>query len=152
MESLVTFAAIISVIVGIFALALSIIFFIMMMKYQAKMNFSARGLESNIERLDKFMTQVYHETFMMMRNSGPVDNPNDKSGGGAKPSPELMKLVEVKIDERAAKLKDELRAEMSILLKQYRETDAKVEHIQRKIESLVQNMVNEIRPLEKLKR
>lgn len=125
METAAIIASVVSVIIGVFAIWLSVTFYKMSTQISESIKEAAKNISSGVERLEKLFDRLYSDTFGIMKET--VSDmrkhiwPEEK-----KTEINFAEETEKKAEEKIKKLKEEIQEELQNSLHRQKLTDEKI--------------------------
>jgi hypothetical protein len=145
MNAFVIASAIVSIIIAIFAIWLSIVFYRMSVESSNKIEDSSKDLASSVDRLEKLFEHLYTDTFSMMRDTYSDMRKHIWSND---PDAETLTLVEERTDEKIGKIRDELMGEIASMASKAGDSRGEIEKIRLQFEPLITKAISETRNAE----
>lgn len=136
-------ASLVSVIIGIIAIGLSIVFYKMSSEISENTKEAAKGIGSSVERLEKIFDKLYSDTFSMMRDTV-TDMRKHIWPEEAKADDNISEEAQKKADEKVSIIKNDIDGEIAKILHKQSITDAKISSIR----GLVERAITESRKVE----
>jgi hypothetical protein len=147
METASIVSSLVSLVLGIYAIWLSIMFYRMSTDSSSKIQESAKDLGASVNRLEKLFDRLYADTFSMMRDTVSdmrkhiwPDNPQEEQ--------EAIKEVQRRADEKAAEIQDELTRQVSALTEKVGGTDARIKQLRDELVPVMGRAINRSRHAE----
>jgi len=147
METVSLAAAVVSVIIGGFAIWLSVTFYRMSSKIAEDTKGAAKGISSSVDRLESLFDKLYADTFSMMKDT--VSDmrkhiwPNEQS-----PDADLSGEIEKKADEKVSALRSEVDSELSELLLKQSVAEANIDSLRSEMAGLIDKVISVSRSAE----
>lgn len=144
-------ASVVSMIIGGFAVWLSVTFYRWSTSVSEKTNEASKDIESSVDRLEKLFDKLYSDTFSMMRDT--VDDMRKHAWAteedtDKKKSAGLSHEVEKKAEQRIAEMKVGVSQELNKLFKQQENTDAKIGSLKEHLTQVMEKVINESRKID----
>jgi flagellar basal body-associated protein FliL len=136
-------ASVVSVLIGLLAIALSVVFYRMSSTLSESTKEAAKGIGASVDRLEKLFDKLYADTFSMMKDTvsdmrkhiWPDQAADQKAAENA---------VEAKADQKIAALRQEVSDQLRALLHQQSSADVKM----KEMSALLDKAINESRRVE----
>ena len=138
-------ASLISAILAVLAIWLSIVFYRMSVASSEQTKDAAKGIDANVQRLEKLFDRLYADTFSMVKDTVSdmrrhiwPESPQDASA----------QEVEEKANERIAQLRAELGANLKQILEKQAGTDQKLKFLSQDLSKVLDRAISESRKVE----
>lgn len=146
METAALIASVVSVIIGGFAIWLSVTFYKMSSELTRETKDSAKAIGAVVERLETLFDRLYADTFSMMRET--VTDMRKQLWPELGDEEDVAEVVERKTQEKYRALKEEMDDELSGVLERVGETDERLQDARAELERMIDHAVSESRRLE----
>ena len=140
-------ASIVSIILGGFAIWLSIMFYRLSNESSAKIKESADRIGSSVDRLEVLFNKLYADTFSMMRDTV-SDMRKHIWRDDTDSATQISEEAEKRADEKIGVIRTQLQQEVSQLVNRQSSTDERVTKLGEEIKSLVSRAITESRKAE----
>lgn len=146
METAALVSSIVSIIIGGFAIWLSVTFYRMSNKISEDTKEAAKGISASVNRLESLFDSLYSDTFSMMKDT--VTDMRKHIWPVKEKSAEEQKQIEEKADAKIDELKKQISNEVSVVMKHVGDTDSKIDGVEKKLEKLVSRAIQQTRQVE----
>lgn len=150
METAALVSSIVSIIIGGFAIWLSVTFYKMSNKISEDTKGAAKGISASVNRLESLFDSLYSDTFSMMKDT--VDDMRKHIWPVKEQSAEEQKKIDekadAKIDELKKQFSDELSGMMANVGEDIGRTDSKIADVEKNLEKLVDRAIQQTRKVE----
>jgi uncharacterized protein (DUF342 family) len=146
METASIVSSIVSLVLGVYAIWLSITFYRMSTGSSNEIKESAKDLASSVTRLEKLFDRLYADTFSMMRDT--VSDMRKHLWPESKEEQDAVTEVERRADEKAAQIQEELEKQVSALTQKLGGTDARVRQLRDELMPMVEDAISRSRHVE----
>jgi len=146
METAAFVSSIVSIIIGGFAIWLSVTFYKMSNKISEDTKNAAKGISSSVNRLETLFDSLYSDTFSMMKDT--VSDMRKHIWPEKGQSAEEQKQIEEKADAKIDELKKQIGDELSGVMKRVGHTDSKIDDVEKNLEKLVERAIQGTRKVE----
>jgi len=150
MKTVSIVASIVSVVIGGFAIWLSVTFYRMSNKISEDTKEASRGISAIVIRLETLFDRLYSDTFSMMKDT--VSDMRKHIWPDKVQTTEALVAIEEKIEKKAEKKFEELRSqitsELSTAMSQIDHTDGKITAIEERLTKLIDKAITESRRVE----
>jgi hypothetical protein len=138
-------ASIVSVIIGTFAIWLSVVFYKLSNKISEDTKEASKGIKASVDRLESLFDRLYTDTFSMMR-----DTVSDmrKHIWPEKESTEALTEIEEKADKKIQELRAQVSSELSSIMSQIGHTDKKMSGMEDRLSGLIDKAIQQTRRVE----
>ncbi len=135
-------ASIVSLVVGIGAIWLSIVFYRMTDKTSLEIKQSSDRISNSVEKLEKLFDKLYTDTFTMMKDT--VTDMRKHLWTEEKPSEDsIQDEVEIRTEEKMEHLKNQFAQQLGQLLTRIDKTDANVNEVQKQASKFLDQIVRQ---------
>ncbi|WP_044619225.1 hypothetical protein [Gynuella sunshinyii] len=142
-EVLSIVSSIVSVIIGGFAIWLSVTFYKWSNKVSEDTKEAAKGISASVDRLEVLFDRLYSDTFGMMK-----DTVSDMRKHIWSDSSEVTDALQEKSNQKIEEVKKEMKAELESVLSRVGQTEGKVDHISVDLDSVIQRAIDETRKID----
>ncbi|MEN8494619.1 hypothetical protein ABFB50_06585 [Dehalococcoides sp. THU3] len=146
METISIVSSIVSVIIGCFAIWLSVTFYRLSNKISEDTKEAAKGISASVDRLESLFDRLYSDTFSMMKDT--VSDMRKHIWPDKTIQSDQIALIESKADEQIVTLKKQIRAELSDVIQHVGRTDQKFQAIEHRMTDLVERAIQQSRRVE----
>ena len=147
METTVTLVgSIVSIIIGGFAIWLSVTFYKMSNKISEDTKNAAKGISASVNRLESLFDSLYSDTFSMMKDT--VTDMRKHIWPVKEQSAEEQKQIEEKANAKIEELKEQISDELSGMMERVGDTDSKIDDVEKNLEKLVERAIQGTRKVE----
>lgn len=146
METTALVASIVSIIIGGFAIWLSVTFYRMSNKISEDTKEAAKGISASVNRLESLFDSLYSDTFSMMKDT--VSDMRKHIWPVKEQSAEEQKQIEEKADAKIDELKKQISNELSGMMARVGDTDSKIDDVEKNLEKLVERAIQQTRQVE----
>lgn len=140
-------ASIVSVVLGVFAIWLSIAFYRMSTESSARIEKAADRIGASVDRLEMLFNKLYSDTFSMVRESVADMRKHVWSSPASAPA-SLDAEVAVKADQKIAEIRVGVEADLAKLLQSQESTDLRIGTLAEQVRQLVTRTISETRSAE----
>lgn len=138
-------SSLVSLIIGAFAIWLSIKFYKWSTEAAEKTNEAAKNISSNVQKLDTLFDRLYSDTFGMMKDT--VADMRKHIWTKNYTDEDLSDKIEEKANDKINEVKKEINSELSELIKRLGKTEEKVDSY-KDISELIDKAISETRKIE----
>ena len=146
METAALVSSIVSIIIGGFAIWLSVTFYKMSNKISEDTKGAAKGISSSVNRLESLFDSLYSDTFSMMKET--VTDMRKHIWPVKEQSAEEQKQIEEKANAKINELKKQISDELSGMMERVGDTDSKIDDVEKNLEKLVDRAIQQTRKVE----
>lgn len=146
METAALVGSIVSIIIGGFAVWLSVTFYRMSNKISEDTKGAAKGISASVNRLESLFDSLYSDTFSMMKDT--VTDMRKHIWPVKEQSIEEQKQIEEKANTKIDELKKQISDELSGMMARVGHTDSKIEEVEKNLEKLVNRAIQQTRKVE----
>lgn len=146
METVSLVASVVSVIIGGFAIWLSVTFYRMSNKISEETKEAAKGISASVTRLESLFDRLYSDTFSMMKDT--VSDMRKHMWPEKEQSAEALSTIERKADDKIKELRDQISKELSTVMSEVGRTDSKISGVEVKLSELVDKAIQQTRLVE----
>lgn len=146
MEAASLIASIVSVIIGGFAIWLSVTFYKMANAISEDTKEASKGISASVDRLESLFDRLYSDTFSMMKDT--VSDMRKHIWPEKEQDDNALAAIEQKADEKVKQLRSEIASELSTMMKQLGRTDTKIEGVEERLTGLIDKAITQSRRLE----
>ena len=146
METVSLVASIVSVIIGAFAIWLSVTFYRMSNKISEDTREASKGISASVDRLESLFDRLYSDTFSMMKDT--VSDMRKHIWPEKEQPSEKLNEIEEKADEKIKQLRDEIGSEMSSVMSQMGRTAGKIDGVETRLTELIDKAIQTSRRVE----
>lgn len=146
MEILALVASVVSVIIGGFAIWLSVTFYRLSNKISEDTKEAAKGISSSVTRLESLFDRLYSDTFSMMKDT--VSDMRKHIWPEKDQSTEALTMIEARADEKIQELRSQISSELSSVMRQVGRTDNKISGVEERLAELVDRAIQQTRRVE----
>ncbi|MCP4610310.1 MAG: hypothetical protein GY845_16490 [Planctomycetes bacterium] len=146
METAALVASIVSIIIGGFAIWLSVTFYRMSNKISEDTKEASKGISSSVNRLESLFDTLYSDTFSMMKET--VTDMRKHMWPEKGQSAEEQKQIEEKANAKIAELQNAYFHEIKNVLARVGKTDSKIDEVEKNLEKLVERAIQGTRKVE----
>jgi hypothetical protein len=147
MEAFSIASAVVSVILGAYAIWLSVVFYRMSDQSAKQIQESSKDLSSSVSKLEKLFEHLYSDTFSMMRDTY-SDMRRHVWPETATQEPAIADKIEARADSKIDAIRKELLSQVEVIATQVGGTDTKVEQIREELLPLVETAIERSRSAE----
>jgi hypothetical protein len=140
-------SAVVSVVLGAYAIWLSIVFYRMSDKSSNRIQESAKDLSSSVSRLEKLFDHLYSDTFSMMRDTY-SDMRKHVWPEAVSQESEVVSKIEARADNKINDIRAELMKQIGTIATEVGGTDAKVDQLRAQLSPLVEDAISRSRNAE----
>ncbi len=145
MEKYSIIASIVSVIIGGFAIWLSITFYKMSDKVSQEIKGASKDISSNVERLEKLFDKLYADTFGMMKDT--YSDMRRHVWPDTNTTSVVASEISKQEDHKLLELKDEILKEFSVYLGNQKLTEEKVNSLSKEVNKLLDKAMDQSKSL-----
>lgn len=146
METVSLVASIVSVIIGVFAIWLSVTFYRLSNKISEDTKEAAKGISSSVTRLESLFDRLYSDTFSMMKDT--VSDMRKHIWPEKESSTEALNQIEEKADQKIEELRNQIGSELTSVMRQVGRTDSKISGVEERLTELVDRAIQQTRRVE----
>jgi ElaB/YqjD/DUF883 family membrane-anchored ribosome-binding protein len=139
-------SSIASVIIGGFAIWLSVTFYKLSNKIAEDTKEAAKGISASVDRLQSLFDKLYADTFTIMKDT--VSDMRKHMWPDKETSPEAITEISKNADAKIAELRAQVTKEVTNVLQQVGKTDKKVEGLEHKIIDVMDKTIRRARQVE----
>jgi hypothetical protein len=147
MEAFSIASAAVSVVLGIYAIWLSIVFYRMSVETSNRIQESSKDLGSSVNKLERLFEHLYSDTFSMMRDTY-SDMRKHVWPETTVQEPEVLEQIETRADAKIDNIRTELINQIEAVATQAGGTDEKVSQLRKEISPLVDKAISRSRSAE----
>jgi hypothetical protein len=147
MEAFSIASAVVSIVLGIYAIWLSVVFYRMSVKSSTQIQESSKDLSSSVSKLEKLFEHLYSDTFSMMRDTY-SDMRKHVWPDAIVEKSEIGHEIEARADIKIDRIRDELMGQIESMATQVGGTEARMEEIRKELRPLVENAITQSRSAE----
>ena len=147
MEAFSIAGAVVSVVLGAFAIWLSIVFYRMSVESSNRIQESSKDLSSSVDKLEKLFEHLYSDTFSMMRDTY-SDMRRHVWPEAISQESEIVAQIEARADEKIVDIRKELMNQIEGLAAQAGGTDTKANELREELTPLIENAISRSRNAE----
>jgi hypothetical protein len=147
MEAFSIASAVVSLVIGAFAIWLSIVFYRMSVESSNRIQESAKDLSSSVSRLEKLFDHLYSDTFAVMRDTY-SDMRKHVWPETVSEEPEVVGQIEARADSKINNIRAELMEQIGTIAAEVGGTDAKVDQLSAQLSPLVDDAISRSRNAE----
>ena len=145
-EILSIVSSIVSLLIGGFAIWLSVTFYKWSNKVSEDTREAAKGISASVDRLEVLFDRLYSDTFGMMKDT--VSDMRKHIWSDGSNGIEVSDAIEEKTNEKLVEVKQEIKSELEKILTRVGQTEGKVNSIGVDIDSIVQKAIDETRKID----
>ncbi len=146
METMSLVASFVSVIIGVFAIWLSVTFYRLTSKVSEDTKEAAKGISASVDRLESLFDRLYADTFSMMRDT--VSDMRKHIWPEKEPSAEVLTSIEKRADDKIEKLRDQISKDLSGVMQYIGKTDNKLHDFEDNLTKLIDKAIQQTRRVE----
>ena len=136
----------VSLFLGIFAIALSLVLYRWSTEANERSQEAARNIESSVKRLEQLFDKLYSDTFSMVKDT--YTDIRQHMWPSVRPSDQVDEVAERKADQRVAQVKKSLDSELTRLLEKQTHTDTQLQMLTSEVRALLNRAITETRRIE----
>jgi archaellum component FlaC len=144
MEAFGIASAVVSIVLGAFAIWLSIVFYRMSVDSSNRIQESSKDLSSSVNRLEKLFEHLYSDTFSMVRDTY-SDIRKHMWPEASGQEPEIIAQIETRADSKVSNIRGELLQQIAAIATQAGGTETKVNELRDEISPLVDEAISRSR-------
>ena len=146
METAALVGSIVSIIIGGFAIWLSVTFYRMANKISEDTKEAAKAISASVNRLESLFDSLYSDTFSMMKDT--VSDMRKHIWPEKEQSSEALKQIEEKADAKIDELRKQIGSELSGMMARVGHTDSKIDDVRVRLSELVDRAIQQSRQVE----
>jgi hypothetical protein len=146
METISLVASIVSVIIGGFAIWLSVTFYRLSNKISEDTREAAKGISASVDRLESLFDRLYSDTFSMMKDT--VSDMRKHIWPEKDTQTEALVTIEKRADQKVDELRSQIASELSGVMRQVGRTDTKIAGVEERLTHLIDKAITQSRRLE----
>lgn len=147
MEAFSIASAAVSVILGAYAIWLSVVFYRMSTESSNKIQESAKDLSASVAKLEKLFDHLYSDTFSMMRDTY-SDMRKHVWPEVIDQAPEIANQIEARADDKIDAIREEIKAQIEIIAEQVGGAEAKTDLLREELSPLFEQVIERSRSAE----
>ncbi len=137
---------ILSIIIGGFAIWLSVTFYKMSNKISEDTKDAAKGISDSVRRLESVFDKLYSDTFSMMKDT--VTDMRKHIWPVKEQSAEEQKKIEEEANAKIGELQNAYFHEIKNILTRIGDTDSKIDDVEKNLKELVEGAIQGVRKVE----
>lgn len=147
-------ASIVSLVLGIGAIWLSVVFFNMSNEASKATTEAAKGIDASVKRLENLFDKLYSDTFSMMKDTVSDMRKHIWNGGDLQSTPSqpskdsILEEADRKAEEKVAEVKKAMDAQLSEILDRQRVSDGSLTEIKQEMKNLLESAIQTSRQID----
>jgi len=146
METVSLVASIVSVIIGGFAIWLSVTFYRLSNKISEDTKEAAKGISASVDRLESLFDRLYSDTFSMMKDT--VSDMRKHIWPEKEQHTDALVAIEKKADQKVEELRAQIASELTSVMHQVGRTDTKITGVEERLTGLIDKAITQSRRVE----
>jgi hypothetical protein len=146
METVSLIASIVSVIIGGFAIWLSVTFYRLSNKISEDTKEAAKGISASVDRLESLFDRLYSDTFSMMKDT--VSDMRKHIWPIKEEHADALLAIEKNADQKVNELRSQITSELSSVMHQVGRTDSKIAGVEERLTGLIDKAITHSRRVE----
>lgn len=139
-------ASLVSLVIGGFAVWLSVTFYRLSNKVSEETKEAAKGISASVDRLETLFDRLYSDTFSMMRET--VTDMRNHVWGDKEKDSDIAELIEENSKQKIKEIKEEVTAEFANLMSQIGEKEDRIQIMQSEMQKLLDKAIKQTRKVE----
>jgi len=139
-------ASVVSVVIGGFAIWLSVTFYRMATNISEDTREASKAISSSVDRLESLFDRLYSDTFSMMKDT--VSDMRKHIWPEKEQDTDALAAIEAKADDKVEHLRADIAAELSTMMSQVGRTDTKITGVEERLTDLIDKAITQSRRVE----